>query len=100
MNCHTTELGVWSETPSHAYQIQQRLTGPELVDRRPTHCARHLYPRAVHRDEHHVPRLEPDVAPGVASDQVVVQVEARDRPAQPSPIHVPPVPALPHPAPP
>ena len=36
----------------------------------------------MHRHEHHIARLEPDVAAGVAAEQVIVQIERRDRLAE------------------
>ena len=36
----------------------------------------------MHRHEHHVARLEPDVAAGVATEQIIVQIERRDRLAE------------------
>ena len=60
-------------------QIGQALPPLQLVHRGPHHRARQIHPRAVHRHEDHVARLEPDVVARLAPQQIVVQIERRHR---------------------
>ena len=63
------------EPPRGLHHVRQLLGGSELVDRGPHHRSGDLDAHAVHRREHDVAGLEPQVVPAVAPEQIVVQVE-------------------------
>src|SRR5207237_517645 len=50
-----------------------------LINRGPQYCAVHVHAREMNRHEYHVARLEPHVGPGITTQQIVVEIERRDR---------------------
>ena len=96
MHRDASQLGVGPEPARRLNQIGERLIRLQLVHVRPHHRALDLGARAVHRHEHHVPRLEPQVGARIAVDEIVVQVERGDRLATAAQLHLPHVRPLGH----
>ncbi len=65
MDGHTVQRRVRTETARRADQVEEVLPRLELIDCGSDDCTRDLGPSAVDGNEHHIPRLEPDVAPRV-----------------------------------
>ena len=79
IDLHALERGNGEKSPRGLDYVVERLTRFRLVDRRTQHRTGNAHARLVRRHEDDIARLEPDVAARIAAQQIVVEIEYRDR---------------------
>ena len=98
LDLHALQCRVGPEPSRRLNHVGECLALLCFIDRGSEHGAAHPHAGEMHRHEHDVTRLEPDIVARVAPQQIVVQIERRDRLAEALHLHAAQLRPLGHPA--